>query len=188
MYHRTTLSCWVSQPLKLHEMADHDQIQDPRDNIIASLRNQLQIQEQREAEMARNYVDLLLRRITDLPPEDQQVIIPLAVQNQYQIVESRIEARRAELQLLNKQYEARNTLYEQLQAQHREISMTMNAFTAGSVSQHNIYNIFQGQLVDTVPPEAVTQGPPHQLSQVILQTSCKYGTDSMTKTFTDLAG
>ena len=113
--------------------------------------------------MARNYVDLL-GHITDLPREDQQALITFAMQNQYQMVENRIEARRAELQLLNQQYDAGNTQYERLQAQHRELSMTVNAFSTGSVSQHNTYNIFQGQLVGTVPPEAVTQGPPHKLA------------------------
>jgi hypothetical protein len=146
------------------DMAEHDQIQDPQDDIIASLRIQLQLQEQRETGMVRNYVELLLGRIEGLPPQGQQALIPLAMQNEYQIIESRTAARRAELQLLNHQYETRGVQYEQLQQQHRELSMAVNAFSAGSVPQHSTYNIFHGQLAGNVPPEAVAQGPPHELA------------------------
>jgi predicted nuclease with TOPRIM domain len=144
-------------------MADQDQDQDLRDNIIASLRNQLQLQGQREVEITKKYVDLLLECINSVPPNDQQAPILPAIRREYQIVETQVATRRAELQLLNQQFEARNAQYEQLQNRFRELSMTVNAFSAGSVFQHSTY-IFQGQPTGAVPLEAILQDSPHNLA------------------------
>ncbi|KAJ4376576.1 hypothetical protein N0V86_006690 [Didymella sp. IMI 355093] len=144
-------------------MAGQDRDQDPRDNIIASLKDQLQLQGQREAEITKKYVDLLLERVNSVSPNDQQAPILPAIRRGYQIVESQVATRQAELQLLNQQFEACSAQYEQLQNQFRTLLMTVDAFSAGSVSQHNTY-IFQGQPTGTVPLEAILQDPPHGLA------------------------
>lgn len=152
-------------PLPLHnfstsinvDMMGQDRHRDPRDDIIASLRTQLRLQEQRENRNVKNHVDLL-PCINDLSPEDRHASVPLAIQHQYQIVESQVETRRAELRLLDWQIETRSAQYEQLQQRYRELSSTMKSFRADSVSRHDTPRI-QGHLEATAPPEAIAQGP-----------------------------
>lgn len=142
-------------------MADQSQDHDQRDDLIASLRAQLQLQEQREAETTKKYVDLLLSQINNVPPSDQQACILPAIKREHQIVEAQISIRKAELQLLDQQLEVRAAQYKQLQSQYRELEMMSSI---GFVSQHNTLNIFQGQIIGTVPPEAVNQGSAHDLA------------------------
>lgn len=128
----------MSQPLNQMNTSDQDQGHDPRDDIIGSLRNQLQLQEQKENDVVKKYVDLLLERISNLTPRDQEASVLPAIQHQYRIIESQVATRRAELRLLNQQVETRSAQYEQLQSRYRELSTDVNA--------------------------AVSQGPSHELA------------------------
>ncbi|KAF3041162.1 hypothetical protein E8E12_009297 [Didymella heteroderae] len=135
-------------------MVDQDQDRDPRDEIIASLRSELQLKEQREAEITKKYVDLLLELINNLPHQDQQALILLAIRRKYWIIESQVASRRAELKVPDQQFEARGIQYEQLQRRYRELSSTTNAFSAAPISQLSVY-LSQGQFAGTIPPEAI---------------------------------